>query len=237
MKKFTLSAVVFSIFSFSSSYAGVYGALNLGANFVSTSKHLTYPLDTTPFSHYDYTSAYNNFHGQLALGYDIPVQSRFKVAVEGDVELFEGKSNATITNWFSTNSANATEYFNYGWNVFILPEYQLNNFTQLFIGPGVAFSQYHFGSNHAPTGGNLGFTGQNTSWLTGWGFKAGTSLMLQQNIDLLLTYQFMSYPSVTKTAVEPLSASPVRSKYQPTANIAMLGIKYVFERDHLGSQK
>jgi len=227
---FSIVAALYSLLS-NIAYAGYYGDLNLGANFVSTSKQLTYPLGNNALTQSRFTSAYNNFHGQLALGYDYSLRQQWGVALEANADLFTGQSVYNVSNWFFTTPAKATEQFKYGWGLFLLPRYQLNDQAQLFIGPGVTQSQFKINSNSAPTGGNLGFTGQASQWLTGWGFKAGTSLALTSSFDLLLTYQFSNYQTMTRTGMEPLSGSVLKATYRPTVNTVMLGIKYLFGRE------
>lgn len=230
MKKMLSLTIIAGCMSTNFAFAGVYGDLNLGANFVNTSKRLIYPLDISPVSNSKFNASYNNFHGQLALGYDLSLIGQWKLALEGDVDFYTGKSSYTVSNWFSTDTANATEQFNYGWDLFLLPEYQLNEKTQLFVGPGISTSQFNIGNQNAATGGNLGYTGHKSLWLNSWGVKAGASIAITTAFDLLLTYQFMDYKAFTVTSEEPFTLNLVQSRYRPIVNTVMVGLKYVMDR-------
>lgn len=224
-----ISFIQFLMFS-ASVHAGFYSDVNLGNHFISTSKRLIYPLGEPPLTTSEFSSYYNGFHAQLALGYDIPIYSPWNLALEGNVDFFTGQAKSSVNNWFLTTTASAHEQFHYSWSFFVIPEYQLNDFAQLFIGPGVSISQYSLGSQNSPTGGYLGYTGQFTNWLTSVGFKTGISMSITEKLDLLFTYQLMSFTSVTKTGAETLSSSLVESRYTPLENTILVGLKYVFER-------
>ncbi len=55
------------------------------------------------------------------------------------------------------------------------------------------------------TAGNVGVSENYTQWLTGGGLKIGAATQVTSSIDVLLTYQFTQYESMSRTHVEPLS--------------------------------
>src|SRR5580698_9145231 len=118
IRKLLLLSSVF-LFSTHITYAGFYGDINLGADFVITSKDLTYPLSKVQPTHSSFSSSYNDFHGQIALGYNFILQCPWQLAIEGNADLYTGQSSATINNWFFTTSAKATEKFNNGVGLFL----------------------------------------------------------------------------------------------------------------------
>lgn len=145
------------------------------------------------------------------------------LALEGDADLFTGRSKHVINNWFLDESVLAKEKLNYGFSVFALPEYRYNESLRIFAGPGVSRSQFKIYSNN--TAGNVGVTGNFDQWLTGWGVKLGIANQLTANKELLLTYQFTQYNSLDRTGLEPLSGELLRGHYKPEANLFMIGLR------------
>lgn len=223
--KYSLLIIIASMLSFDAE-AGGYVGINLGINAVKVQKDLTYPLEeeTPTTSHFN--NAYTNFHGQLLAGYELPIKPRFSVALEADAELFTGASHYKINNWFFTQNVSTKEQLQYGFSFFLLPAYQINESVRLFVGPGVSPSYFVVKSEE--TAGNVGVSGDIHQWLTGGGLKAGAITRLNNNLDLVFTYQFMQYNSVKRTHIEPVSDDSLRGSYKPNVNSVLVGLRYNF---------
>jgi opacity protein-like surface antigen len=92
-----------------------------------------------------------------------------------------------------------------------------------FIGPGFSQAQWYVNSK-AATGGNIGVTGSHSTWLTGWGLKSGVEIVLARHVNLVLTYQYTSFDSVSWSNVEPLSGNSLSARYTPSVNSVLVGI-------------
>ena len=212
------------LYSTSSFCAHWYGNVNLGTNAVSTYKTLTYPLGNNALTQAKFASSYQNFHAQFSVGRIFFNHSRWSSALEADVDIFTGRATYQIKNWFLANPAYGQEHFNTGLGVFILPAYELQKGVQLFLGLGVSVTPFSMSSD-GYTGGNIGTTGNQTRWLTGGGFKAGSALTWSPKYTLLLTYQFTAYQTTERTVVEPFSNNLLQARYQPFVNLIMLGLQ------------
>nr|HAT8714648.1 outer membrane beta-barrel protein [Legionella jordanis] len=204
--------------------ASWYGVINLGGNAVDVEKQLIYPLEDPFASTANFDSGYSNFHGQLAAGYEFLFAEQYGFSIEGNADLFTGKAKHNIDNWFFSEFAQAEEQLKYGFSLFALPEYRYNTAVRLFAGPGVSTSKFEVGYDN--TAGNLGVSGNFDKWLTGWSVKAGIANQITDYAELMFTYQFTQYESVTWTTVEPLSGSLLRGRYRPDANLFMVGIRF-----------
>ena len=222
MNKCSILMIAVCLFPFESN-AHWYAGINLGVNAVNVKKDLVYPLEDPSPTSSSFNSTYTNFHGQLLAGYDFFLSNKLSAAIEGNADVFTGKAQHNINNWFLTNSAYAQEQLEYGAAIFLLPSYQINQATRLFIGPGVASSRFVISSGS--TAGNVGVSGSFNQWLTGGAVKAGVATKLTNNTELLLSYQFTQYNSVTWMGIEPLSDESLSGHYQPNANTFMIGIR------------
>ncbi|WED44056.1 outer membrane protein [Legionella cardiaca] len=203
--------------------ANWYGAINLGVNAVNIEKDLAYPLGDPFLTSENFHSGYTNFHGQLAAGYDFLFTDKFGLNLEGNADLFTGKAEHTIHNWFFLDSVQTEEKLDYGFSLFALPEYHYHENVRFFVGPGVSRSRFKISSEN--TAGNAGVTGNFREWLTGWGLKAGVANQLTPNTEILFTYQFTQYDDATWTNVEPLSGASLSGRYKPEANLFMVGLR------------
>ncbi|ASQ45593.1 outer membrane protein [Legionella clemsonensis] len=203
--------------------ASWYGGVNLGVNAVNIEKKITYPLGDPIVTSQNFDSGYTNFHGQLTAGYDVLLTELLGLSVEGNADLFTGKAEHTIANWFFSNAVQAEEKLKYGFSVFALPEYHYSKNMYFYAGPGVSRSRFEIQSGN--TAGNVGVTGNYDKWLTGWGLKAGVATLLTPNAEILLTYQFTQYEKITWTNIEPLSGELLSGRYKPQVNLFMVGLK------------
>ncbi|USQ15329.1 outer membrane beta-barrel protein (plasmid) [Legionella lytica] len=217
--------IIASMLSFHAE-AGVYTGIDLGINTVKVQKELTYPLEEETPTTAHFNNAYTNFHGQLLAGFEVWLKPRFSVALEADAELFTGASRYKINNWFFTQNVATKEQLQYGFSFFLLPAYQINESVRLFVGPGISPSYFVVKSEE--TAGNVGVSGSFNQWLTGGGLKAGAITRLNNNLDLVLTYQFMQYNSVKRTSIEPVSEDSLRGNYKPNVNSVLIGLRYNF---------
>lgn len=200
-----------------------YGGINLGVNSVEIKKDLLYPLgDQNPTTANSRTN-YTNAHGQLLWGYAFSLNDKFGTAIEANADAFAGKSEQKINNWFLSDNALAQERLDYGLSLFLLPSYQLNQYTQLFVGPGISGSRFAIKSG--TTAGNVGVSGAFKKWLTGGSLKAGIATQINEYADVVLSYQYTMYDSVTWENIEPLSEDSLRGHYRPSVNTVMIGIK------------
>ncbi|KTC78397.1 outer membrane protein [Legionella brunensis] len=203
--------------------ASWYGGLNLGVNAVNIEKTLAYPLGDPFVTYENFHSGYTDFHGQLTAGYALLLTNQIGLSLEGNADLFTGNAEHTISNWFFSQSAKTEEKLTYGFSLFALPEYYYNENTRFFVGPGVSTSKFEISSDN--TAGNAGVSGNLDKWLTGWGLKAGVANQLTPSMEILFTYQFTQYESVTWTNIEPVSGSWLCGRYKPQANLFMVGLR------------
>lgn len=222
MNKHALAVIMASIASFNA-YSGIYSGLNLGINSVTVHKELFYPLEEEIPTSSSFNNAYTNFHGQLLVGYDFPLNDRFSAALEGNADLFTGKSSYKINQWFFDEDVRAEERLDYGFSLFLLPSYQLNEAVRFFAGPGITRSNFVIETKN--TAGNVGVSANFRRWLTGSGLKAGTVSKLTPNLALLLTYQFTQYERIARTQIEPLSEETLHGRYKPHVNTVLVGLK------------
>ncbi len=224
MKQFTLLTSLL-LLQLPSAHAHWYAGANLGINSVTVKKTLSYPITPLPSTTARYQSAYNNIHGQLFWGKVIYSPNKIGIALEAAADWFNDSSNYTIDNFFLTTPARAKEQLKYGFGLYLLPEYHYNNSSRFFVGPGINTSQFSIRSGY--TGGNVGTTGSYTQWLNAWGIKLGIASTLTQNSELMISYQFNQYNSMTKSNIEPLSADILSGRYKPYTNIVMLGLRLI----------
>lgn len=223
--KYSLLIIIASMLSFQAE-AERYAGINLGINTVKTQKDLIYPLEEATPTASNFNNAYTNFHGQLFAGYELTLKPKFSAALEANAELFTGESHYQINNWFFTQGVSTKEQLQYGFSFFLLPAYQLNESVRLFAGPGISPS--YFVVKSEGTAGNVGVSGHFNQWLLGGGLKAGAITRLNDNLDLVLTYQFMQYDSVRRTNIEPLSGETLQGRYKPNVNSVLVGLRYNF---------
>lgn len=218
----SILACLISIESFASVYTGV----NLGISTVTTKKDLIYPLEIDQPRAAHFSNAYTNFHGQLLLGYDLPLTAKLAMGFEADADFFTGKSRYTINNWYFNEGISAEEQLEYGFAFFALPSYHYNDSVRFFAGPGISTNRFAIKTNNSA--GNIGVSGNYTKWLTGGGLKIGSITKLNNTVDLVLSYQFMQYGSITKTSVEPITEDSLRGSYKPYANTVLIGFRAHF---------
>ncbi|MGL6028422.1 MAG: outer membrane protein [Legionella sp.] len=205
--------------------AAWYGGINLGINAVTVDKELLYPLDSVTPTSSHYNNSYTNFHGQLAAGYEMSFNDKFRAALEANADIFTGSAEHSINNWFFSEQVVAKEQLEYGFSLFLLPAYQLNPNTRVFIGPGLSGSQFKISSKN--TAGNVGVTGDFDDWLVGGSFKAGIATQLTQSTELVLSYQYTAYQDAKWTNMEPTTGELLQGSYKPSVNSVMLGIRVV----------
>ena len=222
MNKHSISTIISCILS-CNAYTGVYSGLNLGINSVTVQKSLSYPLEEVTPTSSSFNNAYTNFHGQLIAGYELLLSPRFSIALEGDADLFTGKSRYKINEWFFNEDVDAEEKLEYGFSFFFLPTYQYNESARFFVGPGISGSR--FTVNMDNTAGNVGVSENFKKWLLGGGLKAGAVTKLNNHLDLLLTYQFTQYSSTERTQIEPLSDETLQGRYKPYVNTVLIGLR------------
>lgn len=224
MNRLAISCAVLSLFNLTTAHAQWYGGMGLGINSVAVNKTLHYPIGGALVSTNHYDAAYTGFHGQLFAGKGFQIKNKAGIAIEGDVEWFNGNSEHGINNFFYTTNANAREKLRYGFGLYLLPEFKLNDATKLFVGPGISTTRFSIGSGE--TAGNEGISGQYSQWLDSYGFKGGLRSQLNEQVDVHLTYQYNQFKNSQKSAIEPLSGDTVLGNYRPYGNTIMLGLRY-----------
>ncbi len=222
MNKNSVSIIIACMVSFNA-YTGIYSGINLGINTVTVHKDLNYPLEEETPSSSSFNNAYTNFHGQFLVGYEYPFSAKFSAALEGDADLFTGKSRYKINEWFFNENVDAEEKLEYGFSLFLLPAYQYNESVRFFAGPGISGSRFVVNANN--TAGNIGVSANFKHWLTGGGLKAGAITKLNDSLDLLLTYQFTQYNSTERTHIEPVSEDTLQGHYKPNVNTVLIGFR------------
>lgn len=199
---------------------------NLGISSIQVNKNLTYPLYTASVTTHKFGSNYNAFHSQVFIGKEFNF-SRWQFAIQGDFDGFTNSAKDSLSNYFLGTPASTIERLNYGFGLFALPEMQINDQVKVFAGPGIVTG--HFIDSSSYTGGISGATGHYSNWLTGWAIKVGMISKFKTNWDLLFTYQYNQYESVTRTAIEPLSAQALQANYRPNINMFSIGTRYMFD--------
>ena len=222
MKKHSLSIIIACVASVNALGSG-YAGLNLGVNTVTIHKELVYPSGEANPTSSNFNNAYTNFHGQLLAGYEFPVNQRFSTALEANADLFTGESKYQINNWYFNDGVSAKEQFQYGFSFFLLPVYHYNESVSFFAGPGVSRSKFAVDTDS--TAGNVGVSADFNQWLTGGGLKVGAITKLNNNLDLLLTYQFTQYNSTARIQVEPISEDSLQGRYKPNVNVVLIGLR------------
>ncbi|KTD43154.1 outer membrane beta-barrel protein [Legionella parisiensis] len=222
MYKHYIATIIMYMLSFSA-YTGVYSGINLGINTVTVHKDLRYPLEEVIPTSSSFNNAYTNFHGQLLAGYEYPFSAKFTTAIEGDADLFTGKSHYKVNEWFFNENVNAQEKLEYGFSLFLLPAYQCNESVRFFAGPGISWGRFVVKMDN--TAGDVGISTDFKQWLTGGGLKAGAITKLNNNLDLLLTYQFTQYNSTGRTQIEPISGDTLQGDYKPNINTVLIGLR------------
>ncbi|MBN9229439.1 MAG: hypothetical protein BGO90_01410 [Legionella sp. 40-6] len=206
------------------SHASIYTGVNLGINAVTVDKKLTYPLDDITPARAHFNSAYTNFHAQVLAGYELPIRPQWSAALEVDADFFTGNAQYTVNNWYFEEGINAQEKLDYGFSLFLLPAYHYTDKVTFFAGPGVSTSSFIIHAKN--TAGNVGVSENYSQWLTGGGLKIGLATQIMPAIDVLLTYQFTQYESMSRTHIEPLSEESLRGSYRPYTNLVLLGVKW-----------
>lgn len=222
-KRALMSAMVLCFAS--SVFANGYGGLNFGGNTVLTQKLLSYPVSSAREKTAQYDASSRGFHGQLTLGWAFPFNERIAFAVDGNFDYRSGWSQYSIEPFFLSENALAREQLANGFSLFLLTRYALTPESTLFLGPGLTTAQFKVQSKEA-TAGNVGVTTNQTSWVNGWGLKAGADLYLRASVSLRLTYQYLNLRQVHFTAVEPLTESPVSGEYTPANHSVLIGLIY-----------
>ena len=222
MKKYTIFVAGICLLSAEMVNAGWYAGANLGLNAVTINKSLLYPVNSSSPTTASYKSAYTNFHGQLLGGYDLALTNALGLALELNADLFTGKAQYVINNWFLDASATAQEKLKYGFGAFVLPEYRYHN-LRFFAGPGISTGK--FSINYGNTGGNIGVSQNASRQLMAWGIKVGVGSYLSATTEALITYQFNQYESTSWSAVEPLSQDTLSGRYKPAVNLFMVGLR------------
>ncbi|HIE3578440.1 TPA: outer membrane beta-barrel protein [Legionella anisa] len=222
MNKHYISTIIAWMLS-CNAYTGIYSGINLGINTVTIHKDLRYPIEEAIPTSSSFNNAYTNFHGQLLAGYEYLFNAKFSTALEGDADLFTGTSHYKINEWFFNEDVDAKEKLEYGFALFLLPAYQYNEAVRFFAGPGISWSRFAVKTDN--TAGNVGVSANFKQWLTGGGLKAGAITKLNNNLDLLLTYQFTQYNSMERTQIEPLSGDTLRGNYKPNVNTVLIGLR------------
>lgn len=222
MNKYIYAVAVSSLMNISIAHAQWYVGANIGANAVVIDKTLNYPLHTdAPVSNANYSAGYNNMHVQFVGGKSLAYNQKFGASVEGVVDWFTGITRYTIDNYFITNGASASERLKQGYGIYFLPEYYYSKATKLFVGPGYACNK--FTMETGTTSGNLGVSENFNAWVDAWSIKAGVASHINEQNEVVISYQFNQYKGVGRTHIEPLSQELLTARYRPQANLFMLG--------------
>lgn len=223
MNKFTAVTLLMGMMS-SLSHADIYTGINLGINAITVDKHLTYPLDDSSPSTAHFNSSYTNFHAQILAGYELSIRPQWSTSLEFNADFFTGNAQHKVDHWYFEEGIDAQEKLDYGFSLFLLPAYHYTDRVTFFAGPGVSTSSFIIKAKN--TAGNVGVSENYTQWLTGGGLKIGAATQVTPSIDVLLTYQFTQYESMSRTHIEPLSEEFLHGSYRPYANLMLLGIKW-----------
>lgn len=206
-------------------HAAPYVGVNVGESFTSIKSRLTYPVPDTNPAVASTEMSYTSFHIQALAGYDFHTASKWDIAIEGDIDYTNDSAHNKVKSWFIDSNAEVETKLNYGYSLFLLPKYRYAENIRFFMGPGFSQEKF-FVRSSATTGGNLGVTGRNNKWLTGFGLKAGADVVLTPNMNLVLTYEYMNFDDVKWSRVEPLSGQVLSAKYSPIMNAVMVGVTW-----------
>jgi hypothetical protein len=92
---------------------------------------------------------------------------------------------------------------------------------------GVGFSEGRFqASTPSKTSGNLGITGNATTWLAGGSVKAGVEVPIGGGTNFVATYQYTNLQYVKWTRIEPFTGESVTGKYKPVINSVTVGLNF-----------
>lgn len=221
MNKLPLSII--SVLMSLSAHASFYAGLNLGAGSIEVEHQLNFPLEDEDQTYTRYTNGYTGVHGQIFLGYEHQFTSSFGGALEIGVGQYFGKSEYSIREWYFEENAYTRESLKHSVNAFVLPSFKYNDYLTLFAGPGVSSTQ--FTTSSLNTAANIGVSGSYDRWLTGMAGKVGANVKLTAQTDLVLSYQYNHYNSVTWSNVEPLSEESLQGRYQPDSGLALVGLR------------
>lgn len=148
----------------------------------------------------------------------------FYCALELNASYNSGQASENISPWFLSTSAKVTEQQRYNYDLFFLLKYRTQPNIILFLGPGG--SRGLFNTFSGSTGGNLGITGDATTWLNGWGLKAGLEVPMSAFMNLVMTYQYTYYQDASFTRIEPLTQTNVTATYRPVLNSITIGFNW-----------
>jgi opacity protein-like surface antigen len=235
-------------------HAEPYYGMNIGGNITTIAKDINY-LNTTSSVSNKYYGARGqlligyNFHLRSYTNYDNPDETDgnqdysdralnrstranngndddpFYFAVEIDASYNSGEASENISPWYLNNTASIRERQRYNIDIFVLPKYRVLPYMIVFIGPGLTQGLFNADTT-SETAGSLGITGDASTWLTGWGVKAGVEIPLQGAVNLVFTYQLSNYKSVTWTRPEPLTGENITGKYMPVVNSVTVGLNF-----------
>lgn len=225
-----LSIVIILIFlMITYAHAEPYFGINAGGNVVTIAKELNYVQTNSNLSSY-----YTGFRGQILAGWNFYTldknisykgcAEKFYFSIEADANYNTGNASTNINPWFLSNNASASEKLNYGYDIFILGKYRYVPNVILFLGPGI--SRGNFNVNTSSTAGNLGISGNDNSWINGWSIKAGIEIPLTYSLNIVATYQYTTFSSLSLTRIEPLTGDGVTAKYKPRVNSLTIGINF-----------
>ncbi len=200
-------------------YSGVRAQVTLGYNFHFENGGNNFSNDvdgrTTP---YDGINHHNrSFYNCLT--------DDFYGALEADGNYNSGNSTSNVSPWFLTTNATATEQQQWGFDLFALIKYRPTPSAILFLGPGFSEGRFQAGTQ-SRTAGNLGITGNATSWLTGWSIKGGVEVPMSDSMNLVVSYQYTNFQDISLTRIEPLTDQSVTARYHPIVNSATIGLNF-----------
>lgn len=248
MKRYVrLVTVLLAVLVNETTYAEPYYGLNVGGNATVITKTLNYTDTSTSVS-----DKYNGMRVQLLVGYNFHVfkgmfpsnndpwilnsdgntynsnainkskMDDLYFALEFDGSYNSSQANESINPWFLNYSASVREKQQYNVEIFILPKYQIYSNVILFLGAGVSSGQFS-ATTTTQTAGNLGISGDVSTWLSGWAGKAGIEVPIMEDVNIVVTYQYTYYNSVSWTRTEPLTGESLTARYQPTVQSFTFG--------------
>ena len=253
MKKSTLTLLTtLIVLPVSSAFAEPYLGFNAGGSVVSIDKKVTYEgaqtnltdkysgvrAQVTAGYNFHFENGANNFSNDVN-GRTTPDDSfnqhnrsfynrltdDFYGAFEIDGNYNSGNSTSNISPWFLTTNATATEQQEYSFDLFALVKYRASPYAVLFLGPGFSEGRFQAGTQ-SRTAGNLGITGNASSWLTGWSIKGGVEVPMSDSMNLVVSYQYTNFQNLTLTRIEPLTDLSVTARYHPIVNSATIGLNF-----------
>ncbi len=224
-----------------------YAGINVGGNASVISKTLNYTNTTTSVS-----DKYNGLRVQVLAGYNFHVfkgmfpsnndpwilnsdgntydsnainkskMDDLYFALELDASYNSSDATERISPWFLNYSASVREKQQYNIEIFLLPKYQIYSNVILFLGAGLSGGQLSVNTT-TQTAGNLGITGDTSTWLSGWAGKAGIEVPVMEDVSIVVTYQYTYYNSISWTRTEPLTGESLTARYQPTVQSFTFG--------------